>query len=398
MKLKSFSPRVARFCRGWISAAVMFCVLHLLSSASPAQTYLPSTNDLWDVSQGSVVTGTSGAHVPYSDIRDMFGGEFGGVDKGSTVFEDGEPAGFIHYVEWQTPVPVTVNAFNLFATGDGPAFDNQREFSQFVLKARSSPLATNFDLTLYTLVVTNHPYTFVDPVNFALVSTNITPVTAQYFRAEFTQYTAGRGFDGPRVIELDGFGTRSPSCTPPASGLVSWWAAEGNANDSFGTNNGTLLGGVSFTNGEVGEALSLDGVTGSMSVPASASLDVGTNGGFTIEGWIKPASLTVNEPLVEWNDGLNDAGWNSLGSHFWINQPTDLNGGGPGSLFANIVDTSGAFHPIASGGNLLATNGFSHVALTYDKSSGTAALYLNGSNVASQNLGVFTPRTAPAMK
>ena len=156
-------------------------------------TVLPSTNDLWDISQGSVVTGTSGAHVPYSDIRDMFGGTFSETEPGRTVFEDGEPAGFVHYVEWQTPTPVTVNSFNLFASGDGPQapFPTQREFAQFVLKAKSNPLATNYDLTLYTLVVTNHPYVFVDPVNAALVAANITPVTAQYFRAEFTQYNAG---------------------------------------------------------------------------------------------------------------------------------------------------------------------------------------------------------------
>ncbi len=122
---------------------------------------LPSTNDLWDISQGSAVTGTSGLN-PECDDRDMFGGDFTTVpsEVGRTVFADGQPPGFVHYTEWQTPVPVTVSSFNLFAAGDGPQFNNQREFSQFVLKAKSSPAATNYDLTLYTLVVTNHPYLF----------------------------------------------------------------------------------------------------------------------------------------------------------------------------------------------------------------------------------------------
>ena len=664
-----------------------------VNPAPPA--ILPSTNDLWDISQGSVVTGTSGAHVPYSDIRDMFGGEFSPTEPGTTVFDDGRPAGFVHYVEWQTPGLVTVSNFNLFAVGDGAEFNNEREFSQFVLKAMSSPLATNYDLTLYTLVVTNHPYTFVDPVNFALVATNIAPVTAQYFRAEFTQYTAGRGFDGPRVIELDGFGTRTPfgdpppsglvgwwaavvnekdsfgtnngtfvgrpsfgagevgeafnlngtsqyvdvpynaaltattnltveawiyprglnpasaspivkksgeglaqqdgyslemndtggvaiwgyinggvgwvpsvpatvplnqwshvagvydgtnlsmylngvlvgapvyepgqivasgndlqighdpaipsryfnglideasvynkalsaaqilaiynagslgkcavgpvivsgpqnqtalaggtvifnvnttgsqplsyqwfvnannlpgatnatlilanvqpglsgnnysvqvsnragltnsgsalltvnlpPCDPPPSGLVGWWAAEGNANDSFGTNNGVLSGGVSFANGEVGRAFQFDGVTGTVIIPASPSLDVGTNQGLTIEGWIQPADPVANAPLVEWNSGTDQ-----LGSHFWINIPTLYGGGGPGSLFANIVDTTGANHYMTSGGGLFSTNSLAHVALSYDQASGMATLYCNGTVVAVQALGVFTPRT-----
>jgi len=186
-----------------------------------------------------------------------------------------------------------------------------------------------------------------------------------------------------------------PNCDPPAAGLVSWWAAEGNAADSFGTNNGTAQGALSSAPGEVGQAFQFDGATGYVSIPASSSLNIGTNQGLSIEGWIKPASLNVDEPLVEWNDGLQN-GNGSLGIHFWINQPTGNDGGGPGCLFANIVDTSGAYHTITSSGNILATNVLSHVALTYDKSSGSAALYLNGTNVAAQNLGVFTPRTSSA--
>ena len=48
--------------------------------------------------------------------------------------------------------------------------------------------------------------------------------------------------------------TAHASCTPPPSGIVSWWQGEGNANDSWGTNNGVLQGGLGFTAGEVGLA------------------------------------------------------------------------------------------------------------------------------------------------
>src|SRR5205823_3109879 len=73
----------------------------------------------------------------------------------------------------------------------------------------SSPSSTNFDITLYTFTPT-HPYTYLDPSNHALVVTNIPVVTAQNFRAEFVQWNAGRGYDGPRIHELDGFGPATP--------------------------------------------------------------------------------------------------------------------------------------------------------------------------------------------
>ena len=77
-------------------------------------------------------------------------------------------------------------------------------------------------------------------------------------------------------------------------GLVSWWPGEGNANDIAGTNNGTLMNGVGFVAGEVGQAFSFDG-TSYVSIPDSPSLDGFTNR-ITIEAWIK-----VNQfPSGDW--------------------------------------------------------------------------------------------------
>src|SRR5205814_2372489 len=148
-------------------------------------------SDLWDVSEGATVTGNSPLGNGF-DARDIFGGHFSTTEPDQIVFADGQPAGFVHYVEWQTAAPVTVGAFALFASGDPPAVNNQREFARFVLKAKSDPGSADYDLTLYTQDVNDHPYAFVDPVNYAVFVTNIGPVTAQYFRAEFVQYDAGR--------------------------------------------------------------------------------------------------------------------------------------------------------------------------------------------------------------
>ncbi len=176
-------------------------------TSTPSPSYHPSTTDLWDISQGTIIT-TNSPLYPGGDARDIFGGTFGSPEVGKVLFSDSNPGGFTNFVEWKTVAPVTVGSCALFAYGDGPALANEREFSRLVLKAKSSAAATNFDLTLYS-ATEPHPYVFVDATNFALIVTNIAPVTAQYFRAEFVQYAAGRGFDGSRVMELDGFATNS---------------------------------------------------------------------------------------------------------------------------------------------------------------------------------------------
>lgn len=67
-------------------------------------------------------------------------------------------------------------------------------------------------------------------------------------------------------------------------GIVSRWSAEGNANDSVGSNNGTLLGGVTFAPGIVGQAYAFDGFSAHVEVPDSSAWSFGANP-FTIELW-----------------------------------------------------------------------------------------------------------------
>ena len=64
-----------------------------------------------------------------------------------------------------------------------------------------------------------------------------------------------------------------------------------------------------------------------------------------------------------------------------------------GALYANLVDTNFVSHEIWSGPGLIQTNVYQHIALTYNTNTGIAALYLDGTNVATTNLGVFVPKT-----
>jgi hypothetical protein len=178
-------------------------------------------------------------------------------------------------------------------------------------------------------------------------------------------------------------------CDPPPTGMVSWWPGEGNANDVVGGNNGAAQN-ITYTGGEVGSAFYLNGSNAYVKMPAGASLNVGAGSGFTFEAWINPADLN-RHAVAEWNDGVGD-----LGTHLFITEsqyPT-IETAPPGCLYANLIDSSGGSHVFSTGGGVVASNLYQHLALTYDQASGLAVLYLNGNLVQSANLGSFTPQTS----
>src|SRR6185369_4170331 len=150
---------------------------------------------------------------------------------------------------------------------------------------------------------------------------------------------------------------------------------------------GILRNGITFGSGEVGQAFRFDGVDDFVVFTQSPSLDVGLGNGLTLECWVNPFDVSVPRPLIEWN---NPSG--PVGANFWIS--TNALGGGPGSLWADFIDSNGASHQIGSAPGLLTVSNYQHVAVTYDKTSGFAALYHNGISIAVTNLGRFTPRTS----
>ena len=80
-----------------------------------------------------------------------------------------------------------------------------------------------------------------------------------------------------------------PTCTTPPSGMVSWWPADGNANDITGSSNGTLQNGATFTAGMVGQAFVFDGVNDYV----STNLDVQPSAmpSTTWDAWVFPTRV-----------------------------------------------------------------------------------------------------------
>ncbi|MDB6065698.1 MAG: Conserved repeat domain protein [Pedosphaera sp.] len=176
------------------------------------------------------------------------------------------------------------------------------------------------------------------------------------------------------AFTLLSFPSFAQTCYPPPSGLVSWWAGETNAVDMGGINNGTLVGGVAFSAGKVGQAFDLNGSHQYVDVGNNASLTPAAS--FTIEGWIYPRQDQANIIMAKWGNIGDYVSYRSyvflmhvnLGLRFAV---TDQ---------ANIDNA--ALHAFDTPDNVLATNAWNHVAAVYDQSTGTRRIYVNGVKVA----------------
>jgi hypothetical protein len=173
-------------------------------------------------------------------------------------------------------------------------------------------------------------------------------------------------------------------CASTPAGVVANWRAEGNALDSAGLNHGSLQGSISFAPGKVGSAFEFDDDSDYVEIPASASLNVGIGNGFTIELWTSPSSANTR-PLVEWSAPDRD------GVQVWIE-------GEVGRVYANVMDVNRTIHVIQAPVGQIQVGQLQHVALTYDKLSGLATFYYNGSLSVQENLGVFIPETSFALE
>ncbi len=87
------------------------------------------------------------------------------------------------------------------------------------------------------------------------------------------------------------------ACIASPSGLIGWWAGDGNANDKVDNNDGIVGSGASFVAGMVGQAFSFDGSSGHINIPNNGkgtSLD-----GFsllTVEAWVYPDTIGWQDP------------------------------------------------------------------------------------------------------
>jgi|GEM_PF-2510922 len=173
----------------------------------------------------------------------------------------------------------------------------------------------------------------------------------------------------------DGFNAffQNVFCAAPPSGLVSWFPGDGNTTDVIGTNNGTAVGGLTFSlAGEVDQAFRMNGVDSGVTAPNSPSLNFGPNANFSIDAWIKiPVSAQATKPILDIVDkrsfSPNAAGY----AMFLLN----------GQLGVQLADGGAVFNYVGPSTGELRDGLYHFVAATVTRTSvGTFAirLYVDG--------------------
>ena len=140
-----------------------------------------------------------------------------------------------------------------------------------------------------------------------------------------------------------------------------------NLSDSTsGGNNGTGVATPTASAGKVGGAVTLNGTSQAVNVGQSANLNVGA--AFTVEAWVKPASLAARY-------GIFTTRYSNIGGAWQLEIGNDGNGNGGVALTGlntYVGDTAGG---------LLTTNSWAHIVVTKNGPGDNAAIYVNGKPV-----------------
>ena len=162
---------------------------------------------------------------------------------------------------------------------------------------------------------------------------------------------------------------------PPASGLVARFTFDDTTEDVVGNNDGTVVGNLTYTDGQINRALSWPGVAGArVSVNNSPALQMSNNSPYTIAYWLNLTSLVV--PGNSFAAVLTKSNFSSSYAHL-ISSAGQLN-----------VYTSGDFGVDYAAPGFFSglTNTWVHVVQTYDGNK--ISLYKNGNLFGASGDGV----------
>ena len=181
------------------------------------------------------------------------------------------------------------------------------------------------------------------------------------------------------TITITGENDAPVVATPAAMGALSFWAADGNTNDTAGNNNGTAINGVTYAPGhDDGQAFSFNGAGAFVYVGRQIQDD------FTITAWINSSHNSRGGGQFYVGDGLiyadvpgltNDFGTSILNNHFAFGT------GGENDITIQSTST-------------VTTGDWVYVAAV--RAGSIISVYVNGVLEASGNIGYTGPLNSPS--
>ncbi len=210
-----------------------------------------------------------------------------------------------------------------------------------------------------------------------------------FFTVDTTDGSTNLIFNDDKFTDLAGTLVCPQACVPAPSGLVSWWDGDSvsgtTATDIQDGNDGTLMNGATTAPGKVGDAFILDGVGDYVFIGNPPNLQL--TQGVTVDAWVFYSQDPVEGRVA------------SIAGKWGITVPTD-------AYVLSSIKQSGIIK-VAMGigdgstpdpgllGGVIPVNTWTHVAGTYDASTGQNIIYVNGAPVASRTRsgGIFNPAT-----
>ncbi len=263
-----------------------------------------------------------------------------------------------------------------FSTTSGQSYAFSFDWQGWMNNAPATQLHVSIvDLTTTTLLY-NGLFSYSAALNH---ESQVILGTGHVFRLEI-QETPESGFNDDQFI-VDNFSvTTASQCTPPPSGMVSWWPGDGNANDIQDGNNGALQNGATFAPGLVGQAFSFDdSMNQFVQVPDAPNIRFGPNSPMSVDFWIFRTSASTLQHFIGKRVSCTGA-----------QDMTFQMGMGPGCGVS-----FGAAPTFICSGMDVPMNTWTHLAGTFDGT--TQCLYINGQLVGSLTLPLGPANTAPLL-
>jgi len=150
---------------------------------------------------------------------------------------------------------------------------------------------------------------------------------------------------------------------PDPAGLVAQYAFEGNANDSVGSNHGTLQGNPQWVTGYYGNALAFDGTGDWLDCGNDPSL--GISGAVSVTAWINIGAAGIDHKVGGNQDNANGGYKMSV-----VNDKVEFE--------IRTSDNTAVLNRDVAGGTILEVGVWYHVTGIYSQQDGYIRTYVNG--------------------